>query len=117
MAGMEDREIKRDSLGRWQPGQSGNPAGPRTRTREAEIYQTLLEVFDEETRQGMKRAFQKKLMEGSNATWREVSKYILPTVSRTEHTGADGEPLVKLSDIVAALQALERGEKPPEQNS
>ena len=88
----------------------GNPGGPGRlpRTREAEIYQNLLGIFTPDVVEGMQRSFGKKLKEGNAAALREIIKYILPTVQRTEHTGADGEPLLPISQVIAALQELER---------
>lgn len=108
----ERYEGYRGEGGRLLPGHPGGPGRP-ARTREAEIYQMLLEIFDEPTRLRFVKAQQEKLAAGNNAAWREIAKYLLPTVQRTEHTGADGEPLFRLSDIVSALQAMETGQQPP----
>lgn len=61
-------------------------------------------------------AQQKRLSKGDNSSVRELLKYVLPTKARTEHTAADGEPLIPVSQVIAALQAMERGEKPPSED-
>ncbi len=103
--------VERDENGRLLPGSVLNPAGSPPRTRVADIYQMLLQIFDDNTRQAFIDAQQRRLAKGDNSSWRELSKYLLPTVSRTEHTGADGEPLLRMSDIIAALQAMEEERK------
>ena len=108
---MADRyEGYRDENGRLLPGHVGGPGRP-SRTREAEIYQGILSIFDEDTMQRFIAAQQKRLGKGDTASVRELLKFVLPTKARTEHTGADGEPLLPISQVIAALQELERQQK------
>lgn len=84
----------RDDKGRFIKGTTGNPAGRPKKATEAEYHDVLLDVVPLERWRKILEALVKRAERGDIQAFTALANRILPIVTKSEHSGIDGNEII-----------------------